>query len=65
VRDRGSGGFEIDTHATAQRRRDVDQGVERKARNPAADQIADPWLRYAATVRGFGPAFRDGTKNAG
>src|SRR5260370_33568755 len=44
----GSGSVEIDAHAAAQRRRDVDQRVEREARDPAAEQIVDPWLRYAA-----------------
>src|SRR6266436_2610853 len=50
----GSGSVEIDAHAAAQRRRDVDKRVERKARDPAAEQIVDPWLRHAATASRFG-----------
>src|ERR1017187_3281012 len=51
---RNSGGFEIDAHATTQRGRDVDQRVEREARDPAAEQIVDAWLGNAAAARGFG-----------
>ena len=49
-----SGGFEIDPHAATQGRRDVHQRVEREARDTAAQEIVDPWLRYAAMFRRFG-----------
>jgi hypothetical protein len=49
-----SGGFQIDAHAATQRRRDVDQCIEREARDLAAYQIVDPRLRYAATGCRFG-----------
>jgi len=50
----GSGGFKIEPHAAAQRRRDVDQRVEGEGGDPAAKQIVDPGLRHAAAARGFG-----------
>src|ERR1035438_5581322 len=50
---RNSGGFEIDAHATTQRGRDVDQRVEREARDPAAEQIVDAWLGNAAAAPGL------------
>src|SRR4029077_19397849 len=37
-------------HATTQGRRDVDQRVEREARDPAPQQIVNPWLREAAAA---------------
>ncbi len=45
--EHGSGSVEIDVHAAAQCRRDVDQRVEREAGHPAAEQIVDPGLRHA------------------
>lgn len=51
---RSSGGFKIHAHATTQRRRDVDQRVERETRDPAAEQIVDPWLGDDAPACGFG-----------
>src|ERR1017187_145909 len=48
AKEPGSGSFEINAHAATQRCRDVDQRVEREARDPAAQQIVNPWLRHAA-----------------
>jgi hypothetical protein len=38
----GSSGFEIDTHTAAQRCRDIDRRVKRKAGNPPPEQIVNP-----------------------
>ena len=36
-----------------QRRRDIDQRIQREPRNPPPQQIVDPRLRHAASARGF------------
>lgn len=46
-----SGGFELQAHTEPQRGGDVHERVEREARNPAAEQVVDPWLRHAAVAR--------------
>jgi hypothetical protein len=48
-----SGGFKIETHATSERCRDVNQRIEREPGNPAAEQVVDPWLGYAAAFGRF------------